>query len=69
MKIEDKGNFTQIELETEAGQQNFRASLKDHDYRTWNREDECRELNKFFQDNNKLSQLVVKCGEDYVKIR
>ena len=72
MKVIDNGNSTTIELETEAGQQNFRASLKADiagDRRTWSREAECIELNKFMQDNGKSTQVVVKVGDSYTKIR
>jgi len=70
MKVTDKGNYTEVELETPNGQNNFRATLKSDDRRGWQRDAETCELGRFMNDNSKQTQVVVKCGNGgYVKIR
>lgn len=69
MKVIDKGNYAEVELETSDGQASFRAGLKgDDDRRYWNRSVETCELARFMQDNSRNNQVIVKCGNDYVKI-
>jgi hypothetical protein len=70
MKVIDNGHFTTLELETQSGQDNFRASLKadiSGDRRTWQRDPETAQLNQHMADNQ--TQIVVKCGELYSKVR
>jgi hypothetical protein len=71
MKTTDKGNFTQIELETSSGQANYLASLKSQipgDRRSWQRDPETQEMNQFMADNRGVYQYVVKVGDVYTKI-
>lgn len=69
MKVNDKQNYTEVEIETPSGQHTFRAAQKTEDRRYWNRDPETCELAKFMSDNSKSTQVVVKCGETYSKIR
>lgn len=72
MKITDNGNYTQVELETPSGQANYLASLKADipgDHRTWVRDQETIELGKFMQDNSKTTQIVVKTGDVFNRLR
>lgn len=69
MKVNDKGTYTEIEMETPSGQHTFRAAQKTEDRRYWNRDPETCELAKFMADNSKTTQVVVKCDDVYAKIR
>ena len=69
MKVTDKGNFAEVELETPSGQHTFQAGLKGEDRRYWNRDPETCELGTFLQGNSKQTQIVVKCGDTYSRVR
>ena len=72
MKITDNGNFTEVELETESGRANFMATMKapiQGDYRAFVKDAETLELGHFLQSNNRTSQVVVKVGDAYTKIK
>ena len=72
MKITDNGNFCTIELETDSGIANYASSLKSdnpRDFRSWTRDSETLEMGQYIQQNNKHSQVVVKCGNNYTRIR
>lgn len=72
MKVTDKENYAEIELETAAGQATFRAGLRGDDAtdrRYWNRDVETSELGQYLQQNAKQTQVVVKCGNSYSRVR
>lgn len=70
MKVTDKGNFAEIELETPSGQATFQAGMKGgDDRRYWNRDPETCELAKFMQDNKMQTQIVVKCGNNWSRVK
>lgn len=73
MKIDTnpENNFVTLELETPSGICNFSASQKSDvqgDRRAWQRDPETLELGQYIQQHNKHSQVVVKCGDNYVKL-
>jgi hypothetical protein len=70
MKVTDKENYAEVELETAAGQATFRAGMRgDGDRRFWNRDSETSELGQYLQQNVKQTQVVVKCGDTYSRVR
>lgn len=72
MKVTDNGNFTTVELETQAGQQTFLSGLKSddpNDRRHWQRDTETIELAQFMMGNDRTTQIVVKCGEVHKQIK
>lgn len=69
MKVTDKGNYAEVELETETGQNTFRAGLKGDDRRYWSRDSETCELGQFLNGNSKQTQVVVKCGDVFTRVR
>jgi hypothetical protein len=69
MRTTDKENYVEVELETPSGQHAFTTAQRAQDNRFWNRDPETCELGKFMQDNGKHTQVIVKCGDGYTKIR
>lgn len=72
MKVIDNGSFKTLELETPGGQANYLASLKSDvpgDRRTWVRDPETNELNKYLSDNRLTAQFVVKAGDVYRNLK
>lgn len=71
MKVTNDSSMTAtVELETHAGQQTFISSLRnDGDRRYWNKDVETCELAGFVRDNSKFSQIIVKCGDNYSRIK
>lgn len=70
MKTTDRGNFIEIELETESGVANYLYSLKGDnpsDRRCWQRDAETQELNNFISTNH--NQFVVKTGDTYSRVK
>lgn len=45
----------------------FKAGVEDH--RQWSRHPETNELARFVNDNRKFSNIVVKSGETYTRVK
>lgn len=45
----------------------FKAGMDDH--RQWSRHPETNELARYIQDNRKFSQICVKSGDGYVRVK
>lgn len=72
MKVTDNGNFTTVELETQNGQANFLSGLKSddpNDRRHWQRDSETIELANYMMQNDRTTQVVVKCGDVHKQIK
>lgn len=69
MKTTDRENYVEVELETVGGQHAFTTAQKAQDNRYWSRDPETIELGQFMQDNGKQTQVIVKCGDGFTKIR
>lgn len=69
MKVTDKETYVEVELETQSGKDTFTTAQRSNDNRVWSRDAETCELAKFMQDNSKITQVIVKAGEGYTKIR
>ena len=70
MVIRDMGNYAEVELETASGQATFRAGMKGgDDRRYWNKDLETCELAQFMNGNAKQTQVVVKCGDQFSRVR
>ena len=71
MKVTDKGTYTEIELETHAGQQTFISGAKNDasDVRAWQRDAETAEMAKVIASNTHHAQVFVKCGDVYSKVK
>ncbi len=68
MKVNNEDPIkVELELETPEGRAAFFMGREDH--RHWTRSPETQELSNFVRDNNKFSQIVVKCGDSYLRIK
>ena len=60
-------NYVTLELETIDGQNTFKVGREDH--RHWQRSPETIELSNFVNNNHKFSQIVIKSGDTYARIK
>lgn len=68
MKIDDTDPHVAIvTLEDPDSLGAFKAGMEDH--RQWSRHPETNELARFVNDNRKFSNIVVKSGETYTRVK
>ena len=68
MKIDDTDpNMAVITLEDPNALGAFKAGIEDH--RQWTRHPETNELARFVNDNRKFTNIAVKSGEHYIRLK